>query len=40
MTGCELSVLAAELARTTDPADAERLKERIIEGFYDEEDPA
>ena len=34
MTGRELSVLAAELAQRMDATEAERLKERIAEGFY------
>ena len=34
LTGRELTNLAEQLARTTDPAEAEALKARITAGFY------
>ena len=34
MTPGELRVVAARLARTSDPAEAARLKERLTRGFY------
>jgi len=40
LTGAELTTLANELAGTTQPAEAEALKQRITAGFYGEETDA
>jgi hypothetical protein len=34
LTGEELSALAARMTQTTDPAEADLLREAIVRGFY------
>lgn len=38
LSGRELSVLAERMVNTSDPAEASRLRESIIRGFYGQQD--